>query len=448
MALYPTTTLPTDVLYVVAGMLAGESDIVFVNQKPINASFDALRNLALTSLALRDISQPYLFYKLSIHTGKSSSYDPEKVDERISVFQRNPQLLDYIRRFDLKFSRGDWLMSSHDTHLETCRRFLDYLLPHLQRLEVFTTEFQYLSVPWRWHQWGQKTQMAFSSCFARNPLKRVEIKGWDGELCFLTSLPASVHTLKIDRGAVEMSAGSETTLKLRPKTFQLDIAWRVPPFLSTNGLHLLMQLHTLDLWVVTHHSLKGVLGLAPQTLACLRLRYRPHSAESLRVYMLGKLRDSFFRLPYLQELDISANVENSIPKAVTADAVAELFMENLSPAFSSIRKLIFPVGWSVEHEDTTGTLDGFITANDFQGITGEFGKLDRYLAGSTCVFSYLKQVIVEVELQWLRRKQNLRGEVEPWMLKKAEEAMLVTMSNIRFKYDFTVKSVGGPVRNI
>ncbi|KAH6904659.1 hypothetical protein BKA70DRAFT_1565636 [Coprinopsis sp. MPI-PUGE-AT-0042] len=443
MTLHNAPKLPTDLLYVVADILAHDPDIAIVRGRPVNASFCALRNLALTSPVLRHISLPYLFHKLTIHLGSHRSCAPENIDERISVFQRNLRLLDYTRHFHLMRSRH---MTTPGAHLEACQRLLDFILPRIRGLEVFTAEHRYFGSNGWWYQWGQRTRVALSSCFASNPLTRVEVKGWDGELCFLTSLPASVHTLKCDQGAIEMSPGSETTFKLRPKAFQLDISRRVPPVLLTHGLTLLKQLHTLYLGRVDVYPLKSVLDLVPQTLVCLGLSYHAYGVQALRDRFLGKdLRHSFVHLPSLQELEVTIDVKDFVPQVETSDAVAELFMEHFDPAFSSIRKLVLGVIRRAENEDIVENMDDFLQSNLFQGETGQFPQLDRYLAGGACVFEDLMQVVVEVKLGEIRRPENPRGAVEPWIVKKAEEDMRATMLKTSLRHDFIIESIGEPI---
>jgi hypothetical protein len=283
-------TLPEDILHGIVDKLAREPDIEFINSIPVNRAFCALRNLALVSTTLRDITQPRLFHTIFLCTAATSgsrSCASQQVDERISVLQYNPRLLDHTRRLCLSYIWGVVSPSTHDHNVRDCQRLLAYLLPRLRRLEVFMTEIWYFSASSKWDEcWDEQTRKAISSCLTRSPLKTVEVRGWLGNLCFLSLLPASVTTLRVDQGGFKMSP-ADTTFKPKPKYFQTTVTPRISNLVSQHGLKLFRALSTLDLTVVHRRSLqlvaaqsmKTVLTFGPQTLTCLRLRYHFHNAQ-------------------------------------------------------------------------------------------------------------------------------------------------------------------------
>jgi hypothetical protein len=160
---------------------------------------------------------------------------------------------------------------------------------------------------------------------------------------------------------------------------------------------------------------------------------------------LGELRDGFVHFRCLQELDLAVEIKVPIPNlAPTADAVADVFMDHLSPEFSSVRKLVLRIGWSAVHYQNLLNVDDPVEVNPLQGETGQFRKLDERLGSSACLLRCLDQVVVEVKLKEWEREQNPGGEMEPWILKRARDDVLSVMPNARFRFDFSVESIREP----
>ncbi|KAH6904662.1 hypothetical protein BKA70DRAFT_1565638 [Coprinopsis sp. MPI-PUGE-AT-0042] len=271
--------LPTEMLHKIAADLSGELSEKTLRQ-PSDAC-EALRNLALTSRCLRDISQPHLYHNLSVSLDDGYNY-VEWQERRIQVFRNNPRLLDYVQRFSLDFVFQD----VDGTHFEDNR----------ECFPVFCAQ------PWK--RWNEATRRAINSCLANNPIQTVEIDDWEGPLEFLGCLPASVVTLKVISAMIDFDTdqtasipplakgnqdGKDSAPQLRPKELQLNACYGIPPFILKEGTRVLSQLHTLELIECRPTDLKPMLSLVPQTLVCLQLRYSFYAFEKTPSQQLGKV---------------------------------------------------------------------------------------------------------------------------------------------------------------
>ncbi|KAH6904665.1 hypothetical protein BKA70DRAFT_1431964 [Coprinopsis sp. MPI-PUGE-AT-0042] len=290
--------------------------------------------MALASLALRDISQPHLFHSVwvSVRGVMSDSEARECAVSKISIFENNARLIDYIRHFNMLYQWDDWDSEyrDQDLHRGYCQQTLIFLLPRLTRLERFMTQSQSSTIELPWdYIWDEPVKKAVSSCIASNhALKTFEVRGWAGPVCFLQSLPVSLEKLKVIHVDIELKpidgvdAASES-IQARPKTFELGFALGMPTFVLAQGITFLSQLHTLELRSHESKNLNVLLGMVSKTLRCLKLHYWAHNTSGLRSRFLCLCEtppsQRFISVPGLQELEIAVEVDGPIREDNAAD---------------------------------------------------------------------------------------------------------------------------------
>ncbi|KAH6904663.1 hypothetical protein BKA70DRAFT_527973 [Coprinopsis sp. MPI-PUGE-AT-0042] len=211
----------------------------------------------------------------------------ERAEERMAIYQNNPRLFDSTQHFALSFERliydeeGDF-----EVPTEVCQRTLAFFMPRLRRLQSFMTE-AHGSEELHWiSTWNEVTRRAISSCIANNPgLQKFEARGWVGPVCFLKALPASLNSLILKYTSIDNDSSVpslDSRLRLRPRVLHLEPDWgAIPPFILKEGGTVLSQLHTLKMQMGSPKDVRVILGVVPQSLRCLSIRYWRHSSDEL-----------------------------------------------------------------------------------------------------------------------------------------------------------------------
>ncbi|KAH6918200.1 hypothetical protein BKA70DRAFT_1416207 [Coprinopsis sp. MPI-PUGE-AT-0042] len=381
-----------------------------------------LKQVALTSNYLRQRAQRYLFLEIRLHPfqkhkGGHEDYLPSMLDRFLSIFQDNPQLLEYPRSLAIMAHPEHWTSKFPPHFLSVVLPFFTNSLQQLDHLRI------HVDFPSRWPGYPPEFKDAIVHCIKGNRLKSFKLRRLSLPKDFVYVLPSTLEACDIGVHAEDdpsftakyvkpqRTRGSDQAHSVKPAHLRISWLLEPPGWVQSQKDTFFQRVTSLNVGVVAIPTFTALMDRIPNTLTHLSLRH----CESIQLLQdqHNALHETTFRpTPYLHELEVSVQIEESSRVVTCPSQAAMIAADYISPAYASIRVFRLTIEWRSFQEL------GEPRANRYmERAAGGFARLDDLLSDRS-VLPSLNEVYFDIrpnfpEADWISDEQarELGGQI-------------------------------------
>ncbi|KAH6912636.1 hypothetical protein BKA70DRAFT_1530688 [Coprinopsis sp. MPI-PUGE-AT-0042] len=334
------------------------------------------------------------------------------MEDLLSVFQDNPQLLAYIKRFTLPIKPS----AQPEPHFVSS--VLPFFARELRSLHHFHIEGEKdwgdPGSPWSALDSGFRNSI--QECLSNNTaLRIVEVSAMYLPLSFRNILPSSVEEIVLNLCGIEEET-NELGKRDAPQLAAPSSIGMVNNWFQNQNDHFLRQVSSVtgDL-AILHHG--PFLERVSRTLTQLHLSYQAGSTEGLNVFrdILNRpatgLESTIPLLPHLKEVTIRVDLRDRYQWACPP-SVVDMLVVQLVPQFADMETLCLDIAWVVDLAQSSD--------EPLLGPPERFARLDEVLSRRT-KYPRLQKLAVAVEPRFRYRNWDPK-DGQRWVKRLTQEA--------------------------